>query len=287
MTSAPADETSHLDKVVQQITEVEPCRRLQLVGVLLTIVFILGIAVTVLVIVNPAGEGLGSLLDEPDADVMGTVKDAEGTPISGAVVTDAESGQTSTTGVSGWYFLEEVSTGSIELRMDAEGFKSVNKRVWLERGEYVVDIVTEPGTGELDVEGGALPKAGDPESGRGVMAYGLIAVSIVVLLGAVLAFLHHKYSIVVAASLLGIITWGWFVGSAMSVLALLLLLPLRREFRDHVETCEAPWREPPPPSLPSEDTFEDDAQGAVTTPEIPSELPVEEAGQPGGREPGP
>jgi hypothetical protein len=252
MASAGADGKGHLADVVHELAEVRPCRRLQVVAALLVVVAILGLAVTVAVVTVPAGEGLGSLLDRSKADVMGQVKEADGTPVVGATVTCVKNGRSSDTGASGWYFLEGLPTGEVELRMEAEGFDTVLQTVSMERGQYVVDIIATPGVGQTIVDGRAVPKAGDPSRGTAIMAVGVGAVSVLALVGAYLAYLHRRYPVVLAACLLGTLTWGWFAGSALAVIALLLLLPLRREFYDTGPGCEAPWHEPPPPGLDDE-----------------------------------
>jgi hypothetical protein len=276
MTSAEADGKGHLADVVLELPEVRPCKRLQVVAALLVIIAVLGLAVTVAIVTTPSGEGLGSLLDRTKADVMGQVKEADGTPLDGATVMCVKNGRTSETGISGWYFLEDLPTGRVELRMEAEGYNTVLQTVSIERGQYVVDIIATPGVGQTIVDGKAVPKAGDPSKGASIMALGIGAVSVLALIGAYLAYLHRRYPVVLAACLLGTLTWGWFAGSALAIIALLLLLPLRREFHDTGPGCEAPWHEPPPPGL--EDVGHED-EGATEEPRREEEpAPTSEPG---------
>ncbi|NIP35019.1 MAG: hypothetical protein GWN18_08780, partial [Thermoplasmata archaeon] len=129
------------------------CRRLHLVAVLLTIVGILGIATSVMVAVAPAGEGLDGLLPDDEADVMGQVRDANGYLVEDATVTYPKGGLSDTTGATGWYFLSGVETGEVVLKMEADGYKTVEKTVHLERGKYTVDFLAEPGSGTVEVPG--------------------------------------------------------------------------------------------------------------------------------------
>jgi hypothetical protein len=119
--------------------------------------------------------------------------------------------------------------------------------------------------GQTIVDGKAVPKAGDPSKGMAVMAAGIGAVSVLALIGAYLAYIHKRYPIVLAACLLGTISWGWFAGSMLAIIALVLLLPLRREFRDTGPECEAPWHEPPPPGL-DEDGVKEEGAAEVSQP---------------------
>lgn len=259
MTSAPADGIKHIGEVVHKVTEVNPCRRLQIVAALLVIVGVLGIAVVVGNYISPSGEGLSDLLDEPKADVMGQVKTADGTPLVGARVTDVRSDESYVTGVSGWYFLEDIRTGRVELRMEADDYKTVIKTVTIERGESIVDIVAVPGTGEIEVEGTVVPGPGDPGKGTVLLVGAIIIASGLALVAAYFAYSHIRYPIVLTSAVLGLLTWGWYVGSVAALIALILVLPLRREFRDNPQGCATPWREEPPP--PIEDPGDSDGKG--------------------------
>ena len=270
---------------MHKVTEVNPCRRLQVVAFLLVVVGVLGIAVAVGNYISPSGEGLSDLLDEPKADVLGQVKTADGTPVVGARVTDERSDESYVTGASGWYFLEDIKTGIVELRMEADGFKTVIKTVSIERGESVVDIVAVPGTGEIKVEGTAVPGPGDSGKGTGLLVGAVIIASGLALVAAYFAYSHTRYPIVLAGALLGLLTWGWYVGSVAALLALILVLPLRREFRDNPKGCAAPWREetPPPIEVPEDNDGDGTEAIDVTTDQGPDRGTEGTGGmQPGG-----
>jgi len=261
------------------------CRRLRLATVLLAIVGALGLVTAVLVVTSPAGEGLDVLLSEKEASVMGQVRDADGMVIQGAVVTCEDGGENDVTGASGWYFLEDLETGKSVLRMEAPGYKTVLKTVHLERGRYTVDFLAEPGTGTVELEGTDPGDPADPGAGTWLMASAIAVASLLALLGAWMSYLQRSYRLVVLGSLCGIMTWGWFAGSVLAVLALILVLPLRREFGGKVMGGEVPWHTPPPPDMEASEEDED-AVGETAFDVSPSGQGPPGRQGPGGMPPG-
>ena len=236
------------------------CRRLHLVAVLLGIVGVLGLVTAGMVVTSPAGEGLDGLLPDDEADVMGQVRDSDGYLVEGALVVYEEKGISDLTGTTGWYFLNGVNTGEVMLRMEATGYKTVEKTVHLERGTYTVDFLAEPGEGTVQVPGVARPEPGDAGERTWFMALGIAIASVFALVGAVGAYLHKWYPLVIVGCLFGVLTWGWFVGSVIAIVALVIVLPLKSQFGPKAIECELPWHEPPPPDM---DIPEDDGADAV------------------------
>jgi hypothetical protein len=230
--------------------EVRTCRRLQMATVLLAIVGILGIATAVSLAYDMSGEGLDGLLGDKEADVMGQVREADGHLVPDATVTYDKTGASSTTGITGWYFLEELETGKVVLTMEAQGYKTVIKTVQLQRGQYVIDFLAEPGTGTVEVEGDPIAQPADSKTGGRLLVIGIVICSAFAFIGALAAYLHRWYPLVLIGSVLGILTWGWFIGSALSLVSLVTIMPLRKEFGKRSNEREVPWKEPPPPSIP-------------------------------------
>jgi hypothetical protein len=264
------------------------CRRLQLVAVLLGIVAVLGFLTAGLVAVSPTGEGLDGLLPSSEVDVVGQVRDPEGLLVQEATVTYEAKDLSSTTGVAGWYFLEGVDSGKVVLTMEAEGFKTVKKTVHMERGTYTVDFLAEPGSGTEEVEGNAIAKPADTGAGAWLMTIGVVMGSVFALVGAYASYSHKWYHLVIIGCLLGILTWGWFVGSAMALVGLVIVLPLKREFGRKDLVCDVPWHEEPPHTI--DDSIEDEEEEEVAEGKAievsPSEEGEDEGGEVGGMPPG-
>jgi hypothetical protein len=261
-------------------------RRLRLLTLLLVIVGVLGIASALMVATSPAGEGLDGLLPDDEADVMGQVRDADGYLVEGAVVTYVRGGLSDTTGTTGWYFLEGVETGKVVLRMEADGYKTVDKTVHLERGKYTVDFLAEPGSGTVEVPGIAVPEPGDAGDRTWLMAMGMGIASVFALLGAYAAHIRRWYPLVIVGGIFGILSWGWFVGSAISMVALVIAVPLQTQFGPKAIRDDRPWHEPPPPDLEVPD--DEGSEGEAETPIDVGISPTSPPGPtgPGGMPPG-
>ena len=271
MADGPQEENGRIRRAFKGTSAVPVCKRLYLVTILLGIVGILGLVTAGIVATSPAGEGLGDILPTKEADVMGQVRDAEGYLVPEARISYDKGGLSDTTGTSGWYFLEGVDTGKVELKMEAHGYKTVVKTVNLERGKYTVDFLAEPGTGTVEVPGIAFPEAGDPGKSTWLVALGFTVASVIVLLGALGAYLHKWYPLVIIGCLIGILTWGWFIGSAIAILALLITIPLRDQFGPKAIECELPWHDEPPPELDvTDDVDGEKAIDVATVPKSPS-----------------
>lgn len=276
MAEGPEEGQGAVRRTFMGSSPVPVSRRLHLVATLLGIVGVLGIATAVIVAVSPAGEGLDGLLPDDEADVMGQVRDSNGYLVEGATVSYSRRGLSDTTGTTGWYFLSGVDTGEVVLTMEADGYKTVEKTVHLERGKYTVDFLADPGTGTVEVPGQAVPEPGDAGTLTWVMAAGIAIASVFALLGAYAAYAHRWFPLVIIGCLFGILTWGWFVGSIISVVALVIAVPLKAQFGLKAIERELPWHEPPPPDLDDPDV------------EVPGkgDDPIELASPPAGDGPG-
>ncbi len=250
MSESGPDLKERIDTAFMGRSDVPTCRRLHLATVLLIAVGVLGIATAVTLAYDMSGEGLDGLLGQNEADVMGQVRESDGHLVADATITHEKTGTSSTSGVTGWYFLDELETGKVVLTMEAQGYKTVVKTVHLERGQYVIDFLAEPGTGQVEVEDDPIAKPADAKIGGRILVIGTIICSAFALIGAYAAYLRRWYPLVLIGSVLGILTWGWLLGSVLSLVSLLTVLPLRREFGKRSNEKDVPWREPPPPSIP-------------------------------------
>jgi hypothetical protein len=137
--------------------------------------------------------------------------------------------------------------------MEADGYQTVVREVTLERGQYVVDFVTTPGSGEVVDADEAVSEAGDPDTGSIQLLVVITVASILALLGAWAAYSHSGYMVAMVGALFGLLTIGWFAGTVCALVALLLVIPLRKEFRGKPQVPQVPWRARVEPS-PEEHT---------------------------------
>ena len=258
MVEESPDLRGRLDVTFMGRSGVPVCRRLHLITALLVIVGVLGLATATFLAMDLSGEGLDGILGEGKADITGQVREGDGRLVQGATVTYVDGSKSSVTGITGYYFLEDVDTGKVKIRMEAEGYVTVIKTVYLERGNYILDFYAEKGEGTVEVKGDPVAQPADALPGRILLVIGIAACSVMAFIAAIAAYLHRWYPLVIIGSLLGILTWGWFIGSIISVACLLIALPLRGEFGRNANVCEVPWSEPPPPSIetPNDEVLE-------------------------------
>ena len=277
----------------EEAIEVErPVRRLQLAAALLVVAAVMGVLGAVAAWSAQDGTvGLGELLEEPRADVMGVVKDADGDPVEGVTVTAVGEGMSSTTGVDGYYFLEGVPTGRVELRAEAQGYVTVVRKVSLERGTYVVDLVTRVGSGLEEVPSSPAPSAADSTSGAYIVVLAMAVGVAGAVAGALCAWARRLYALALAGALLGLFTWGWWLGTALAAVAVTLVAPLRREFHGAPRERILPWdmgpsspprpRRAPAPEAPPPPRERPPAAPPASGPMLPDEP----SGPPEGRPP--
>ncbi len=279
MAEESPDLRDRLDVAFMGRSQVPVCRRLHLVTVLLVIVGVLGLATATFLAMDLSGEGLDDILGEGKADVTGQVREGDGKLVQGANVTYLDGDMSSVTGITGYYFLEGLKTGKVRIQMEGDGYVTVIKTVHLERGHYVLDFYAEKGEGTVEVEGDPIAQPADALPGRIILVIGILSCSVFAFMGAIASHLHRWYPLVITGSLLGILTWGWFIGSIVSIISLLIVLPLRGEFGRNANVCEVPWSEPPPPSI---ETPEDEVidVSPVAGPDVLSDGP---GGMPPGR----
>ena len=257
----------------EEAIEVErPVRRLQLAAVLLVVAAVMGILGAVAAwSAQDDVVGLGELLEEPRADVMGVVKDDDGDPVAGATVTAVGEGMSSTTGVDGYYFLEGVPTGRVELRAEAQGYVTVVRKVSLERGTYIVDVVTRVGSGLEEVPSRPAPAAGDTTRGAYVVVLAMVVGAVAAVAGALGAWARSYYTLALAGAVLGLFTWGWWLGTALAVVAVVLVAPLRREFRGAARERTHLWDIGPAPPPKGPPRPRPPATPPPPTPDAPAE----------------
>ncbi len=250
-------------ELVEEAIPVElPVRRLQVAVALLVVAAVLGLVAASVAWSGYSGvEGLGELLGEPRADVMGVVKDSDGDPVPNALVAVVGESMSTRSGEDGWYFLEDVSTGRVEMRCEADGRQTVVRKVALERGTYVVDFVSEVGSGTVEVPSSPVPEGGDPSKGAGWTIGAMVIASVMAVVGALTVHTRRSFVLALACSLVALLTWGWWAGTALAAVVVALIAPLSKEFRSRPRRRVLPWdaetpkkaatgRPAPPPDAP-------------------------------------
>ena len=198
----------------------------QWAGVLLSIVFVLGI-------LSGVAYGLKWSDQETQWDneglcaVHGTVIDESGNTLEGVKV---EIGDKKTyTNEQGKYYLYDLTGDEARLNFVMEGYGTVV--VWMNiraDGTNIMEI--EMNEGEEQTNYDYRKNVAKPWPPNYALAPIFMIASMVALIGSSAALLHQNFRIAVLGCLFGVLSYGFLIGSVLSVVALSLLLVDRERF---------------------------------------------------------
>ena len=198
----------------------------QWAGVLLSIVFVLGI-------LSGVAYGLKWSDQETQWDneglcaVHGTVIDESGNSLEGVKV---EIGDKKTyTNEQGKYYLYDLTGDEARLNFVMEGYGTVV--VWMNiraDGTNIMEI--EMNEGEEQTNYDYRKNVAKPWPPNYALAPIFMIASIVALIGSSAALLHQNFRMAVLGCLFGVLSYGFLIGSVLSVVALSLLLVDRERF---------------------------------------------------------
>ena len=198
----------------------------QWAGVLLSIVFVLGI-------LSGVAYGLKWSDQETQWDneglcaVHGTVIDESGNSLEGVKV---EIGDKKTyTNEQGKYYLYDLTGDEARLNFVMEGYGTVV--VWMNiraDGTNIMEI--EMNEGEEQTNYDYRKNVAKPWPPNYALAPIFMIASMVALIGSSAALLHQNFRIAVLGCLFGVLSYGFLIGSVLSVVALSLLLVDRERF---------------------------------------------------------
>ncbi|MFO8133847.1 MAG: carboxypeptidase-like regulatory domain-containing protein [Thermoplasmatota archaeon] len=195
-------------------------------GVILIVICLLGMMIAGALLFS-----LDTLTDTGMASTYtGTVVDEEGSKLAGVNVTVEDTGMTATTDGAGAFTLSNISGGKHTLVFTSAGYKTLRAEVFVLPWDITLpaqDFTMEQGTGSTSQRGLMLVVLDLAP----VLAVGILALSIVALVGGILALLRKHFVIAVVGAVCGIIA-GFFsiVGIPLGIVALVLLLISREEF---------------------------------------------------------
>jgi hypothetical protein len=198
-------------------------------------------------IVGDMGEGFSFMGMEDKADVYGRVTFTNGTPVDGANVSIVGEPLTAETDETGNYLIYNVPTGNHKIKVEFEGYNTIIYKTFIGPEESRWDDSSRQGKsadnkydftltpGDDTIERGSYPPF---ELIRGIMTIcGVLVLifSVIVLLGGLYALKRKNFMITILAAILGILTFGFFVGSLFALIALFILIISRDEFKRNDE----------------------------------------------------
>jgi len=208
------------------IQKMKPTSRLAVAGALLLAVFLLGAVMG------------GLLLSEREAlyhgigEYRGKVVDESGVAIENAKVY-LDGNFSGVTDEKGIFILKNVSAGKHLLEIEKEGYKKIEAKIFVFPARIAI-------TSKFVLkEGEGIEKESDLPSTFikliPVIATAIIIISFLPLVGAVSCFLKRGFVIALIASIFGIFSIGFFIGSILSIIALIIILLSKNEFMGEVK----------------------------------------------------
>ena len=197
----------------------------QWAGILLSIVFVLGLMSGIAYGIKWnnqetqwSSEGLSA--------IHGTVIDTNGEAIENVIV--EANGRKTSTNPQGWYVIYDLVGDDVEIKFTMEGYGDVT--VWTNlrsEGTNVLDIeLLEGNPQKFDYR----KEVNEPWPPNYALAPIFMIASIVALMGGSAALLQQNFRMAVAGCLCGVISYGFLLGTILSIVALSLILVDRKKY---------------------------------------------------------
>ena len=198
----------------------KPKSNAQWAGILLSIVFVLGLLSGVMY-----GLKWNNQEDQWDnnglSSVHGSVIDEKGNAMEGVAVYGGN--KQTTTNNQGQYYLYDIEGEEVSILFSIEGYKDVS--VWIDiksGGANILEVEIEEGNGNIQLD--YRKQIAKPWPPNYALAPIFMISAIITLMGSAAALLQENFKIAITGCLFGIISYGFLIGSILSVVALALLL---------------------------------------------------------------
>lgn len=197
---------------------------------LLIIAGILGIIISMILFISISSFLAGEI---DDIELKGVITDTNGDPIIGANITIIDMGLNTTTGQKGNYSITNVESGTHTFLIEADGYYSIyyNLTIFAENpfssDSYEKDFeLTEKANGSIP------PKNIDESIEDSLYIFPTIMViaSTIAFLGGLSARKLQRWSLVLAAATIGILSFGCFISTFLCVAAIVILIRTRPAF---------------------------------------------------------
>ena len=202
------------------VQKIKPSGRLAVAGAMLVIVFILGAVMGGLLLTDESAlyRGVGNY--------KGKVVDEYGKGIEGVEVYYDKN--FTTTDEKGYFMIKNISAGKHILELKKEGYKTVEATIFVLPGKIYLTSKFKM------VEGEGIEKEKDIQStiikAVPIIATTILIISFLPLIGAIFCFMKKYFIVALISSIFGIFSIGFFIGSILSIVALIIILLSREEF---------------------------------------------------------
>ena len=204
----------------------KPKSNAQWAGILLSVVFVLGLLSGIMY-----GLKWNNQEDQWDnnglSSVHGSVIDEDGNAMEGVAVYGGD--KQTTTNYQGQFYLYDLPGQEISILFSIEGYKDVS--VWMDirsGSANILEVEIEEGDGNIKLD--YRKQIAEPWPPNYALAPIFMISALITLMGSAAALLQENFRIAITGCLFGIISYGFLIGSILSVVALALLLTDYQKF---------------------------------------------------------
>ena len=204
----------------------KPKSNAQWAGILLSVVFVLGLLSGIMY-----GLKWNNQEDQWDnnglSSVHGSVIDEDGNAMEGVAVYGGD--KQTTTNYQGQFYLYDLPGQEISILFSIEGYKDVSVWIDIRSGSAnILEVEIEEGDGNIKLD--YRKQIAEPWPPNYALAPIFMVSALITLMGSAAALLQENFRIAITGCLFGIISYGFLIGSILSVVALALLLTDYQKF---------------------------------------------------------
>jgi hypothetical protein len=226
--------TAKCDTVEPTAPKRKPVMRLRtnLAALFLILVMILGLVNALSVLY----EGMQyktpqETLSNSSGTVYGRVTDDKGVGIDGATVTLQGTSYKAMSDPDGWYFIGSVPVKQYRVEADRANYTSMVKDIKVEEQmPRPINFQLAKGTGTKYAGSAVTSELADLQPSYAYSAGAMAMASVFALIGVVLCIKRNYYWVAILCAAVGALSYGYLIGTFLSVLALLLIVVSRPAF---------------------------------------------------------
>lgn len=206
------------------------------VGLMLLAVFVLGMINATLMGIT-ASPSFG--IPEGNTVIAGNVYNQTGAPLGGVVVTIGKDSLSDTTNQDGYFLFEDVALGNYDVTANVSGYKTIIKRITCQAdAPSVLSFYLEEGTGEIVSDERSTPTHMDLRSEGIAIGIMFTLFSLAALVGWYFSHVKKNFLMALGGAVVGTLSYGFLVGTLLSLAALVLILIYRKDFLPTAEGAE-------------------------------------------------
>ncbi len=171
-------------------------------------------------------------------DVQGVIQTDDGNPLENVEITLNGQNWTWTSNEQGRFYIYDVEGGIREITFNLENYEEQTQKIELEVGRInVVNAILEEGNCSSDCE--YIDKTfevDNPAEISLVLSVIIILFSVVTVYGSIAALRKSDFSMALIGSIAGVLSYGFMLGSILSIVAMLMIFSDRDAFESVLNT---------------------------------------------------